>query len=145
MFAAALLSTACASAPAPAIEATTFAPALAVDLSDMRTSYGGLRWRDLGVGSGATALQGKTVKLYYNLWLADGTPVDSTQPPKGPIMFELGKHEVIEAWERGIPGMRVGGRRQFVVPPSLGYGSKGADRIPPNAVLVFVIDLVDAK
>lgn len=140
-----LFLSACASTPGPTVESAQFAPALAVDLAEMQSGYGGLRWRDLGTGNGGTARSGKLVSVYYNLWLADGTPVDSTQPPRGPVRFELGKGEVIQGWERGIIGMRAGGRRQLVVPPSLGYGNTKREGIPPRSVLVFVIDVVDVK
>ena len=118
-----------------------FAPQLEVDLAQM-ISTGGIYYRDLAVGEGGEARPGRAVAVYYTGWLPDGTPFDSTRPPDPPIRFTLGQGTVILGWERGMRGMRVGGRRQLVVPPSLGYGNREVGGVPPHSTLVFVIELV---
>jgi FKBP-type peptidyl-prolyl cis-trans isomerase len=140
---------ACASgsrAPAADPVATaTFAPALAVDLSAMTRSGTGLYVRDLRVGTGAWATRGAEVLVRFAGWLPDGTPIDSTRAAEPPVSFRLGDRQVIRGWDEGVRGMRAGGRRQLVVPPSLGYGSRRTGPVPPNAVLVFTLDLVGVR
>jgi FKBP-type peptidyl-prolyl cis-trans isomerase len=131
-------------APADAGTSTPFAPHLGVDLSQM-TPTGGVHYRDLAVGEGTEARSGRAVAVYYTGWLADGTPFDSTRPPQSPIRFTLGQGTVIRGWDRGMPGMRVGGRRQLVVPPSLGYGNQGVPGVPPRSTLVFDVHLVEVR
>lgn len=121
-----------------------FAPQLGVDLSQM-TAADGVHYRDLAVGDGAQVRNGGRVRVYYVGWLSDGTPFDSTRPPEAPIEFVVGEGRVIRGWERGITGMRVGGRRQLVVPPSMGYGNRGVASVPPRSTLVFTIEVVDAR
>lgn len=97
----------------------------------------GLYVQDLVVGTGTPATRGRTAVLRYSGWLANGKMFDS-----GEISVTLGSNATIRAWEDGLLGMRVGGRRRLVVPPSMGYGSRGnGDVIPPNAVLVFEVEL----
>lgn len=89
------------------------------------------------MGTGGVALRGRTVIVRYSGWLANGKQFDS-----GEITVTLGSNKTIRAWEDGLLGMRVGGRRRLVVPPALGYGSRGSgDVIPPNAVLVFEMEM----
>ncbi len=126
-------------------ETATYAPALAVDLAAMTRTGSGVYVRDLRPGSGRAAARGMRVAVRYTGWLPDGTPVDSTTAAEAPVAFRLGEREVIGGWEQGLLGMRVGGRRQLVVPPRLGYGSRRVGAVPPNSVLVFAIDLVDAR
>ncbi|HWF38499.1 MAG TPA: FKBP-type peptidyl-prolyl cis-trans isomerase [Candidatus Acidoferrales bacterium] len=97
---------------------------------------------DIIVGTGAIATSGKTVGVHYTGWLADGTKFDSSVDRGKPIMFPLGVGKVIRGWDEGIVGMKVGGKRQLRVPPSAGYGSRGAGAVPPNAVLIFDITLL---
>lgn len=140
----ALMMLACATS-SPTIAGTTFAPSLGVDTTMMTSLGQGLWYRDLAPGSGDVARRGSDVGVYYTGWLADGTMFEATQPPEAAVRFRLGSGEVIAGWERGIVGMRVGGRRQLVIPPSLGYGAKGAGSVPPHAVLVFTIELLDVR
>jgi FKBP-type peptidyl-prolyl cis-trans isomerase len=93
---------------------------------------------DLSVGSGPIAKLGSRVTLRYVGTLEDGTAL----PSGPPLSFELGDGEVIEGWEQGIPGMRAGGRRRLRVPPELGYQDRGAPSVPPNAWLIFEIELL---
>ena len=127
-------------------EKVTYNPALNVDLAMMARSTTGLYWRDLVVGDGAEAVSGSMVSADYTGWLPDGREFDSSKNAGKPYSFRLGRGQVIEGWDEGLTGMRVGGRRQLVIPPALGYGASGAGGlIPGNATLVFVIELVDVR
>jgi len=136
---AAVPSTTSAAAPAGAI---TFAPSLGVNLATMTKTPSGLAYRDVRVGSGATATAGKTVSVHYTGWLPNGSKFDSSRDRNEPFEFALGARQVIVGWDEGVAGMRVGGRRLLVIPPDLAYGASGSDPIPPNATLVFDIELL---
>jgi FKBP-type peptidyl-prolyl cis-trans isomerase len=103
----------------------------------------GLEIDDLVVGTGAPATgPGQFVTVHYTGWLADGTEFDSSRRGE-PFAFPLGVGYVIPGWDQGVVGMRVGGKRRLVVPAHLGYGAHGAgDVIPPNAILIFEIELL---
>jgi FKBP-type peptidyl-prolyl cis-trans isomerase FkpA len=99
---------------------------------------------DLTVGTGAVAQRGDMVTVVYDGWLSDGTKVDSSR--RRPFWFLLGNGQVIAGWDLGVPGMRVGGTRRLVIPPSMAYGEAGAGGvIPPNATLIYEIELVDVQ
>lgn len=120
------------------VERTAFAQSLGVDLGAMTKRASGLYVQDLEMGTGAVAVRGKSVVVRYAGWLPNGKRFD-----EGEITVTLGTNKVIRAWEDGILGMRVGGRRRLVTPPNLAYGSRGAgDDIPPNAVLVFEMQVM---
>jgi FKBP-type peptidyl-prolyl cis-trans isomerase FkpA len=103
----------------------------------------GLQYIDLSAGNGAAATRGEKVSMQYTGWLSDGRKFDSSRDSGKPFQFTIGQGEVIQGWEEGIPGMKVGGKRKLVVPPSLGYGSQGSPPlIPANATLVFVVELI---
>jgi FKBP-type peptidyl-prolyl cis-trans isomerase len=104
---------------------------------------------DLRVGAGDEAVSGRTIGVRYTLWLYDsskpqnkGLQIESSAGGD-PFSFQLGASQVIQGWERGVPGMRVGGLRRLVVPPGLAYGDTRSGIIPPNATLVFDIELVN--
>lgn len=119
------------------IERTTFDPALNVHLDSMTKRASGLYVQDMVIGAGAVATRGRTVVVRYAGWLPNAKQFDS-----GELTVTLGTFKTIPAWEEGLLGMRVGGKRRLVVPPNLGYGSRGAgDAIPPNSVLVFDMEL----
>lgn len=119
-------------------EQTTFSPVLGVDLSQMTRLPSGLYYRDLTVGTGAEAQVGDSVRMGYTGWLPDGTLFDGgTYAPK------LGAGTVIEGWEIGIPGMRVGGTRKLVIPSALAYGNQAVGPIPAKSVLVFDVELLE--
>jgi len=124
----------------------TFAPSLGVDLKSMTTTPSGLAYKDEKVGSGPAAKAGQTASVQYTGWLPDGTKFDSSRDRNEPFQFPLGAGRVIKGWDEGVVGMHVGGRRQLVIPPSLAYGERGAGGvIPPNATLVFDVELLGVK
>ncbi len=97
---------------------------------------------DLAKGQGPEAVRGKTVEVHYTGWLTDGTQFDSSVGG-APFSFRLGAGEVIEGWDRGVEGMKVGGKRKLTLAPELAYGARGAPpAIPPNATLVFEVELL---
>jgi peptidylprolyl isomerase len=113
--------------------------------SDFTTTDSGLQYYDIAVGDGEEAVPGSTVTVNYTGWLTDNTKFDSSLDSGFPFIFTLGAGEVIPGWDEGIEGMQVGGVRQLVIPPELGYGEFGSGIIPPNADLVFEVELVDVQ
>jgi FKBP-type peptidyl-prolyl cis-trans isomerase FkpA len=108
---------------------------------------------DSVVGSGAEARPGRVVRVHYTGWLYDasqpdkrGNKFDSSKDHNEPFDFSLGAREVIPGWDEGVAGMKVGGTRVLTIPPHMGYGARGAGGvIPPNATLVFEVELLDVK
>ncbi|MEN9908191.1 MAG: hypothetical protein RLZZ540_1340 [Bacteroidota bacterium] len=106
----------------------------------------GLRYQFIQKGEGKKAENGKTVSVHYTGQLPDGKVFDSSYPRKKPIEFPLGRGNVIEGWDEGIALLQVGDKARFVIPAHLGYGSRGAGGvIPPNATLIFDVELMDVK
>jgi peptidyl-prolyl cis-trans isomerase A (cyclophilin A) len=106
----------------------------------------GLRYQFIQRGEGKQAVAGKTVSVHYEGSLESGKVFDSSYPRKKPIEFPLGQGNVIEGWDEGIALLRVGDKARFVIPSHLGYGSRGAGgAIPPNATLIFDVELMDVK
>ena len=105
----------------------------------------GVMYNDIKIGKGADALLGSTVVVQYNGYLTDGTKFNSSRDKEKPFEFTLGKGEVVEGFDDGVFGMKVGGKRQLVIPPAMGYGETGSGVIPPNATLVFVVELLEVK
>jgi peptidylprolyl isomerase len=102
--------------------------------------------KDLKKGSGAVATAGKTLTVnYVGVSCSTGKAFDASYPRKQPFSFPLGKGQVIKGWDQGVAGMKVGGRRELVIPADLGYGATGSGSIKPNETLIFVVDLVGVK
>ncbi len=98
---------------------------------------------DLKIGIGAEATAGQNVSVHYTGWLTNGTKFDSSVDRGKPFEFPLGGGRVIQGWDQGVQGMRVGGKRKLTIPPEMGYGARGAGGvIPPNATLVFEVELL---
>lgn len=108
------------------------------------TTSSGLQYWDIVVGTGATATPGSTVKVHYSGFLTSGQKFDSSRDRGEPFTFPLGAGQVIKGWDEGVAGMKVGGQRQLRIPPNLAYGAEGAGgAIPPNATLIFDVELLD--
>ena len=112
-----------------------------------------LQKQDVKVGTGAEAKAGQVVRVHYTGWLYDegapekrGQKFDSSKDSGEPFDFTLGAREVISGWDEGVAGMKVGGTRILTIPPDMGYGARGAGGvIPPNATLVFEVELLEVK
>jgi FKBP-type peptidyl-prolyl cis-trans isomerase FkpA len=133
------------------MRATIFVAALLI--AGCRSEVTDLQITDTKVGTGAEALNGRVVRVHYTGWLYDdsrpdkrGQKFDSSKDSNQPFDFTLGAQEVIPGWDQGVAGMKVGGTRVLTIPPAMGYGARGAGGvIPPNATLVFEVDLLEVK
>jgi peptidylprolyl isomerase len=107
---------------------------------------GKLVFQDVEKGSGKTAKKGDEVTVHYvGVNFKDGEEFDASWDRGEPFTFSLGAGEVIAGWDQGVEGMKVGGRRELIIPPNLGYGAEGTESIPPNETLYFVVDLLEVK
>jgi len=103
-----------------------------------------MRYIEIQTGTGKPAEPGMVYTVHYTGWLYDGTEFDSSRA-REPISFEQGKRKVIPGWDAGFEGMRVGGKRRFLIPYQLAYGEKGRGKIPPKADLIFDVELIDVQ
>ena len=125
-------------------DASALGGAMSADKPQITAS--GLRITDLEVGTGAEASAGQTVVVHYRGTLEDGSQFDASYDRGTPFSFPLGAGRVIKGWDEGVQGMKVGGKRKLVIPPELGYGARGAGGvIPPNATLIFEVELLEVK
>ena len=110
------------------------------------TTPSGLEYTDLVVGTGVQPKAGQTVIVHYTGWLTNNQKFDSSKDRNQPFSFTLGKKQVIAGWDEGLSTMKVGGKRRLTIPPDLGYGARGAGNVvPPNATLIFEVELLDVK
>jgi peptidylprolyl isomerase len=106
----------------------------------------GLAYADLKEGAGPLPTAGKQVKVHYTGWLENGTKFDSSVDRGEPFVFAIGVGQVVPGWDEGVMSMKVGGKRKLIIPPQLGYGTRGAGGvIPPNATLIFEVELLDVE
>ncbi len=133
---------------------TLLAAAIGLSLTSLAFAANqGLSMIDHKIGTGDTAVAGKTVIVHYTGWLFDenaadkkGKKFDSSRDRGDPFSFPLGGGRVIAGWDQGVAGMKVGGQRTLTIPPELGYGARGAGGvIPPNATLVFDVELLGVQ
>jgi FKBP-type peptidyl-prolyl cis-trans isomerase len=110
-----------------------------------QTTPSGLQYTIDQPGTGAEARPGQNVTVHYTGWLTDGTKFDSSRDRGEPFEFALGQGRVIAGWDEGVAGMKVGEKRTLVIPSALGYGEQGSGPIPPNATLVFKVELLNAQ
>jgi peptidylprolyl isomerase len=108
------------------------------------TTASGLKYSDIKVGNGASPVKGKQVKVHYTGTLESGKKFDSSVDRNEPFSFVIGVGQVIPGWDEGVMSMKVGGKRKLIIPSKLGYGERGAGGvIPPNATLLFDVELLD--
>ena len=132
---------------------TADTPSTAKDESTMSNNASELIKNDVVVGQGREAEAGNNVTVHYTGWLYDanaadhhGQKFDSSVDRGEPFVFFLGAGQVIQGWDEGVAGMKVGGKRTLIIPPEMGYGARGAGGvIPPNATLVFDVELLGVK
>ena len=148
--ASALLALSVAIASTTLLAAGAAAPAIAQTPGRTMTTASGLQITDTQVGTGASPKTGQTCVMHYTGWLyqngAKGQKFDSSVDRGQPFEFPLGLGRVIKGWDEGVASMKVGGKRTLIIPPELGYGARGAGGvIPPNATLMFDVELLDVK
>jgi len=114
------------------------------EIGSSQVTSSGLKITELVLGEGKEATPGAKVSVNYKGTLEDGKEFDSSYG-RGPFEFSLGAGMVIKGWDEGVAGMKVGGKRKLVIPPELGYGSRGIGPIPPNSVLTFEVELLDVN
>ena len=133
-----------------AVTETAFHSATAQTAGKTMTTASGLQITDSKVGAGATPKPGQTCVMHYTGWLYEngvkGKKFDSSVDRNEPFEFPIGQRKVIAGWDEGVATMKVGGKRTLIIPPQLGYGARGAGGvIPPNATLMFDVELLDVK
>jgi peptidylprolyl isomerase len=116
-------------------------PTLVTD-SEYTTTGSGLKFFDLTPGTGASPTTGQSVQVHYTGWLTNSVKFDSSRDRNQPFVFVIGTGQVIAGWDEGVATMKVGGKRQLVIPAALGYGARGSGAIPANATLIFEVELL---
>ena len=134
-----------AAAPTAGAETGAAAPG-AAGTEETVTTASGLSYVDIKQGTGASPKTGQTAVVHYTGWLTDGKKFDSSRDRGTPFRFRVGQGQVIKGWDEGVATMQVGGVRKLTIPPQLGYGAAGAGGvIPPNATLVFEVELIGVE
>lgn len=148
-----------ATSPAPAgMESPGMSPAAGGDTASPAATAGGpppagtqkelargIKYTEMKAGTGAAAETGKTVSVHYTGWLTNGEKFDSSVDRGEPFEFRLGAGDVIPGWDEGVKGMKVGEKRRLEIPPDQAYGPQGVGPIPPNATLIFEVELLEVK
>jgi peptidylprolyl isomerase len=116
-----------------------------VDPEDYIETDSGLKYYDIVEGEGASPEEGETVVVHYTGWLEDGTQFDSSVDRGQPFTFPLGVGGVIVGWDEGVATMKIGGKRQLLIPADLAYGESGSGPIPPGSTLIFDVELLDIE
>jgi FKBP-type peptidyl-prolyl cis-trans isomerase len=117
-----------------------------ISATQYSTTTSGVLFHDIAVGTGNVTQPGRLVTVHYTGWLDSGTKFDSSVDRKETFQFVIGVGQVIRGWDDGVSGMRVGGHRQIIIPPDLAYGAQGSGAvIPPNATLIFEIELIKVQ
>ena len=127
-----------------------FTTAMAQEIGKTVTTTSGLQITDSKIGTGATPQPGQICVMHYTGWLyqggAKGQKFDSSLDRGRPFEFPIGRQRVIAGWDEGVASMKIGGKRTLIIPPELGYGARGAGGvIPPNATLIFEVELLEVK
>lgn len=133
------------SAESPSTNATTSTTTNQLPIKAMITTPSGLQIEDTKQGTGAEAKSGNSVTVHYVGTLTNGTKFDSSRDRGAPFTFTLGAGDVIKGWDEGVAGMKIGGVRMLTIPAVLAYGATGQGPIPPNATLVFEVELLGVK
>ncbi|MFO0910963.1 MAG: FKBP-type peptidyl-prolyl cis-trans isomerase [Isosphaeraceae bacterium] len=120
-------------------------PASPTKPGEVKTTPAGVQYETIKEGTGAVAKAGQKVTVHYVGTLENGNKFDSSRDRGEPSTFGIGVGEVIRGWDEAVPGMKIGERRKLTIPPSAGYGAQGKGPIPPNATLIFEIELVDVQ
>ncbi len=118
-------------------EMLEYAADLGINIADMKKLPAGVLYEDVRIGEGEEVVPGDELDLRLAGWLPDGTPIDTAT-----VTIRLGAGDVIQGLDAGLPGMRAGGRRRFVIPPGLAYGGEGREGVPPQAVVVYDAEVV---
>ena len=151
LFVAAFVLAACGGGEEPAeTETGSGEEEVAADSGDCPTeptvTDDGLEIKEIECGDGEEAKKGDTLEVHYEGRLEDGTKFDASRDHGSTFDFQLGAGQVIQGWDEGLVGMKIGGKRELTIPPELGYGAAGSPPvIPPNATLVFIVELVDIQ
>jgi FKBP-type peptidyl-prolyl cis-trans isomerase len=131
------------STPIQTVSVTSTASATpATSPANIITTPSGLKYVEVKIGTGATAAAGQQVSVHYTGTLESGQKFDSSRDRGTPFQFNLGGGQVIKGWDEGIAGMKIGGKRKLIIPPDLGYGARAVGPIPPNATLLFDVELM---
>ncbi len=134
--------------PVATVNQSTPAPSnlIAMDNENQVTTASGLKYVELAEGTGETPAKGQTVSVHYTGTLENGKKFDSSRDRNSAFEFQIGEGQVIKGWDEGLSTMKVGGRRKLIIPADLGYGARGAGGvIPPNATLIFDVELLKIK
>jgi len=129
----------------PSDEPTRTTSASTVTTAISPTSSEQIKIEDTKIGTGKEVKNGDTIVIHYTGTLQDGTKFDSSYDRNQPFETQIGVGSVIQGWDKGVLGMKVGGKRKLTIPPSLGYGDQDMGKIPPNSTLIFDVELIDVK